>query len=452
MTLRHFLAGCLIETLLSLVLSHQAAQAEAINWRASVDVAKAEASQSGRFVLVHFWTPSCGPCKLLERDVFSQPQFGAVLEKDFVPVKVNADASPALSAAYRIDRVPTDILLSPQGTPLARLTCPSTADAYVGQLVKAAQHFRNLATTQNTPQQPPVLSAYAGLRIGQANYNETSTASQPQARPAVVAPAQPSVTNNPYTAEPQAAVQTPATVAAPAPAGAPTANRFAATSRPRLAATMPANAMPNSYPNQPIVQAASTAQTAPSAGTPPSVMSPTQQPSGVQNTSAQTGPVLDVNISLPQQDALAPAAQAPAVVAQTGPPTLPAGTPPLAFDGYCPVSLKYEQKWITGKLEYGAYHRGRTFLFAGPEQQKQFLASPDAYCPVFSGLDAVKMLEDNEQIEGSRKYGFKYLNSFYLFSGQESMSRFAANPGHYAAGVRQAMDRMDASTGDTIRR
>ncbi|MCH2596964.1 MAG: thioredoxin family protein [Pirellulales bacterium] len=109
MAVRHFLTHCLLATLVSSAWSHQAAQAEVINWRNNVDAAKVEAGQTGRFVLLHFWTPSCGPCKVLERDVFSQPQLGAFLEKDFVPVKVNADLSPALANAYRIDQVPTDI-------------------------------------------------------------------------------------------------------------------------------------------------------------------------------------------------------------------------------------------------------------------------------------------------------------------------------------------------------
>ena len=103
-------------------------------------------------------------------------------------------------------------------------------------------------------------------------------------------------------------------------------------------------------------------------------------------------------------------------------------------------------------MQFGAYHRGRTFLFAGQQQQQQFLANPDAYCPVFAGLDVVKMLEENQEVEGNRRYGFKYLNAFYLFSSRETMDRFASNPAQYAAGVRQAMLRMDASTNDTIRR
>ncbi|MBD14427.1 MAG: hypothetical protein CMJ72_04575 [Planctomycetaceae bacterium] len=452
MAVRNFLTHCLLATLVSSAWSHQAAQAEVINWRNNVDAAKVEAGQTGRFVLLHFWTPSCGPCKVLERDVFSQPQLGAFLEKDFVPVKVNADLSPALANAYRIDQVPTDILLSPQGTPIARLNCPNTSEAYTAQLTKAAQHFRGVLAKQKTPELTPVQSAYAGLNIRQNKNTALSLQQQPVhttgPAPSQVAETQPKVTNNLYAAVPQSTLPQKAT-AAPAPTATHQPNLNAATVPPRPAARVPAGAMPNSYRNQP---APANAHTMPNLATPSLAAGSPAQTSQVKTTSAESTPQQNAKITLAQQTNASPAVSHPQVAAKAKPPQLPAGAPPVAFDGYCAVSLKYEQKWISGQLEYGAYHRGLTFLFAGPEQQQKFLANPDAYCPVFSGLDVVKILEDNQQIEGSRKYGFKYMNAFYLFSSQETMSRFAANPKHYAASVRQAMTRMDTSTKETIRR
>ena len=58
----------------------------------------------------------------------------------------------------------------------------------------------------------------------------------------------------------------------------------------------------------------------------------------------------------------------------------------------------------------------------------------------------------NEQVAGSRQFGFAYRGAFYLFSSKESMARFARQPERYSIGVRQAMNRMDAAGGGTIRR
>ncbi|MCH2114891.1 MAG: DUF255 domain-containing protein [Pirellulales bacterium] len=458
MDMRRFFSGRLLSVALSVVLISQAAQAESINWRVNLDAAKVEASRSGRFVLLHFWTPSCGPCRVLERDVFALPQVGAALEKDFVPVKVNADVSPALASYYQIDRLPSEIVLSPQGTSLTRLSCPMTADAYAAQLADVARHFRQALGSQKTPQPTVVQSAYAGLEFGRQG-----AAATPPAAPPVAAPPQPTVTNNPYVGKPPLVARPKVSQSLSAPAAQIADNRYTA-SVPAYAPvtqTQPP-ATPPLTMAAPAPTAAPTPTTAPVAPVPaatarPVVAAPSlaakaaPQLSEVQTTSAQSAEPLKVEITLPQQSN-------PQSVASRTIPTsniaarLPEGSPPLGFEGYCPVSLKYERKWVAGRLQFGAYHHGRTYLFAGYKQQQQFLASPDVYSPVFAGLDAVKMLDENQQVDGSRKFGFEYRGAFYLFSSQETMARFAESPDRYSAGVRQAMNRMDASSSHVMRR
>ncbi len=133
-------------------------------------------------------------------------------------------------------------------------------------------------------------------------------------------------------------------------------------------------------------------------------------------------------------------------------PQLPAGSPPLAFDGYCPVSLKTLNRWTLGDAQYGAVHRGRTYLFAGAEQRDQFLANPDAFSPVFAGLDPVLLIDKQQAVDGTRALGYRYGDAFYLFSNKETMQRFKDAPHTYAAGVRQAMNRVDAGSGGTVLR
>jgi YHS domain-containing protein len=133
-------------------------------------------------------------------------------------------------------------------------------------------------------------------------------------------------------------------------------------------------------------------------------------------------------------------------------PPLPAGSPPVAFDGCCPVTLKLLNKWEQGSTQFGAIHRGRTYLFASDEQRKQFLANPDSFSPVFAGYDPVLLLDRQQSVAGSRKFGFRYGDAFYLFSSAETKARFEASPQTYAAGVRQAMARIDGTSGGILRR
>ncbi len=491
MSLRLSLNTHLLLAVLGALALGQTTQAEPITWRHNLDAAKVEASRTGKLVLVHFYTNSCGPCKKLERDVFSQPQIAAAMQQHYIPVKLNADESPALANMFQIRRVPTEVVLTPQGSVVQTLSCPLQPAPYGTQLVNVATHY-NKQVVQPPSVQKRVNSAYANLKIGQPPSHQSPGSQPTRAASPVPAPTNvPNVTSNPYftaaapvkksTEETVAATKPPDTLPAPPKATAnPTQNRYAMApiaqppsaqaptaqapiARTRVAqppAAQAAGAQPPAVASPAIVQAPQ--------AKPPAVKQPETKQQAAEQIASSASPVVTapssdegkVANSTAQQAVTTPAAaaQQPAVVvapvakADVWPPVLPEGTPELGFEGYCPVSLQQSQKWVRGNKTYGAIHRGRTYLFAGEGERQKFLASPDAYSPVFSGNDPVKMLDENEQVAGSRKYGFEYRNAFYLFSSNETMERFASQPDKYSAGVRQAMNRMDATAGGTIRR
>jgi YHS domain-containing protein len=114
-------------------------------------------------------------------------------------------------------------------------------------------------------------------------------------------------------------------------------------------------------------------------------------------------------------------------------PPPPAGSPPWGLEGYCPVSLCEKQKWIRGDRRWGAIHRGRTYLFAGPGEQQRFLADPDRYAPVASGNDVVLAAEQGQIVPGMREHGVFYKHRIYLFSSEASLQKFSANSDAYDA-------------------
>jgi YHS domain-containing protein len=125
---------------------------------------------------------------------------------------------------------------------------------------------------------------------------------------------------------------------------------------------------------------------------------------------------------------------------QNNPPnTPPADHPPIALDGYCPVTVIEGNAWQKGDPRFGAVHRGRTYLFASFDSQQRFLANPDYYSPVFSGYDPVKYLETGELVSGKRNYGVFY-DTMYLFADEMSRSRFESDPQRYSGAIRQAMN------------
>ncbi len=135
-----------------------------------------------------------------------------------------------------------------------------------------------------------------------------------------------------------------------------------------------------------------------------------------------------------RQTSAAPQRQAPPIRQED----LPPDSPPLALDGYCPVTLCLKKRWTIGDVRYGAVHRGRTYLFAGPQEQQEFLANPDRYSPVLKGHDPVLALDEHRLVPGERRYGLFCGGRIYLFSGEQTLQTFARNPQRYMAEAVQA--------------
>ena len=126
------------------------------------------------------------------------------------------------------------------------------------------------------------------------------------------------------------------------------------------------------------------------------------------------------------------------------------GSMPVGLEGYCPVTLTEKGAWVEGRAQWGVRHRGRTYLFAGAEQQKAFLADPDRYAPALSGDDPVLAFDAGKSTPGQRRYGVTYQSRMYLFSSTETRDTFAANPQRYTAGALVAENRVPAQ-GSVVR-
>ena len=79
-----------------------------------------------------------------------------------------------------------------------------------------------------------------------------------------------------------------------------------------------------------------------------------------------------------------------------------------------------------------------TYLFAGPEEQKKFLADPDRYSPVLSGNDPVLAFDRGQLQMGLCEFGTFYDNRIDSSTSNESLEKFRQNARRYAEEVRQA--------------
>jgi thiol:disulfide interchange protein len=78
--------------LLGVILFCAGGQA-ALNWQKTFKTGLAQAKKDNKLVLVDMYAEWCGPCKLLDKDTFSNKDVAARLSKNFIVVKIDIDRS-----------------------------------------------------------------------------------------------------------------------------------------------------------------------------------------------------------------------------------------------------------------------------------------------------------------------------------------------------------------------
>ena len=472
-----------------------AAGADLIDWKRDFQEARAIASQQKKLLLIHFWTPDCGPCKVIDRKVFPMPAVASAINENYVAVKVNAYQDPnGLRTHFGVERWPTDIVSTVDGRAIHRMVTPQDPTRYMNTLLAVSRQNASGFTKQPTmiAQQSASPSSQGGFpsqqRVQQNSVAQSRWANNIQApdltdagigarRPGTDPSMQPGVgVSKPgpgYTGlgakpsfgqdEPQMSVpsrysqpassnvvasQTPAPAAQQA---APTEvfNRYAQVS----GSTVGANQAPQSagpqFVQPPAMQGSNPAINQVASPVAPAVAPPQQQPVQQQRTQPQFAAQ-----QRQQQQPQQPVAQQVRPRADVTPVR---ETPPVGLDGRCPVTLVTAGKWRQGDPQWGAIHRGKLYLFAGAEQQKAFLGDPDLYSPVLAGMDVVRLAADGAVVQGTRRYGILFdddgvgprKSRIYLFDSVDSRNRFESDPDSY---LRPVMNAMQSGTLDTLLR
>jgi YHS domain-containing protein len=322
-----------------------------------------------------------------------------------VPFPDAAATTPVMPAA-----APAAVTVAPQASPTALAT-----DSTLGRT--AAQSPLAIDPAPTSPAAPSHAAARSAPWLGLPPQNQTATAAKPEAAVAAIPAAS-------------------ATSIATASGTQPLADGRAVAAQ--QAATDPRPATPE----QPTAGGSATplAETKPQKPTATSsLLSALQKPFSLFSKPAAAKPTPSSTNSA--ASASTQAAAAPA--APTEPDTY--GSMPVGLEGYCPVTLAERGAWVEGRAQWGARHRGRTYLFASAEQQKAFLADPDRYAPALSGDDPVLAFDVGKSTPGQRRYGVTYQSRTYLFSSTETRDAFAANPQRYTSGATVAENRRPAN-------
>ncbi|EDM45046.1 hypothetical protein SCB49_02959 [unidentified eubacterium SCB49] len=82
--------------LLFLVLTSGVVSAQKINW-VTMDEALAAQKKEPKKIMMDVYTTWCGPCKLLDKNTFSNPDVIAYVNKNFYAVKFNAEGTESIT-------------------------------------------------------------------------------------------------------------------------------------------------------------------------------------------------------------------------------------------------------------------------------------------------------------------------------------------------------------------
>jgi uncharacterized protein YyaL (SSP411 family) len=103
----------------------------------------ARASSENRPILLYLFAIWSAACDDLERRTLSAEPVASVLADAFVPVKVDADRRPDVSARYGLGAPPSLLVLTPEGDVLTGGQTPGDATALAAQLMRVRDAFRS---------------------------------------------------------------------------------------------------------------------------------------------------------------------------------------------------------------------------------------------------------------------------------------------------------------------
>jgi len=452
-----------LAVILSMTWAASAFAQSNIPWISNLHQAQQIAQSEGRLILIHFYTNWCGPCRKLEHDVFPRTDVASAIIKNYVPVLIDAERYRDVAAHYQVERFPTDVITDARGRVVFRTGTPQDPHRYI-ELLNGVAGDHRFATpgyamgsdsthedpsrypdrsfppsqpqNQNWQDRFPASDASVGLRpqgndygssrgsYGQPDRTSYDTRHGYDDRGVPNQYARDSEYGPRYAGQGPNMAQEPARTYTP-PMGRETYNPHIS---PRNGLSQnDTRSSGSSYERR-------DGPTGTSDYRRPYVSPAPDRTDGWQREPSQHGGRGSYveNPSVGQRYANPGPLTSDSRDQFASTPVAPQLKKSPALEGFCPVTLANSITWKQGDVRWGAEHRGKTYLFASPECQREFLADPDRYSPMLSGYDPVRYVERGELVPGLRQHGMWFNGKMYLFSDEPSLSRLWESRDYFA--------------------
>jgi tetratricopeptide (TPR) repeat protein len=124
-------------------------------WLTNLDAAKAKAAETNKPVLAVFSTSWCGPCQMMVRDIYPQPEVIAALN-NWVPVYVDGDVYTDLVSQYEVPGFPTFIVMNAKGEEQGRFVGGAgSPKSFLTRLDTAVGYDEKLAAAEKAVEAAP---------------------------------------------------------------------------------------------------------------------------------------------------------------------------------------------------------------------------------------------------------------------------------------------------------
>ena len=106
-----------------------------------------KANKKGMPIFVDVYADWCGPCKMMDKEVFSRDDVADFLSENFVTMKMDADNSNYIyeKFEYEITKLPTMLFLNSDGTLIKKYTGTTTGSSLLSMARKALKEAKATA-------------------------------------------------------------------------------------------------------------------------------------------------------------------------------------------------------------------------------------------------------------------------------------------------------------------